>query len=186
MKNSSKSKKAATDNEEYEEEVEERDEEVGEDEEEEQEEEEQEEETEDEGEEEEEASDFRSRAKRSMSKKGGKTVKEEKKAGKKAEKVTKMKKAKDANTSSGVSRAEWETPWRPSSVLATAFQMAQKGTTIKDLNVLAKKNNVEPSYVLGAMKREKTRNWTWTVKASDKTLKIINASSSKVKAKKAA
>jgi hypothetical protein len=161
-----KKSKAATEDEDYEDPVEEGGE----------------EETEEESGTEEDEDDFRARAKKNLKKAGsGKSVKTVgTKAGKPStkgdKKVKTAKKSHGANTSNGVSRKEWNTPWRPSSVLAQAFEMVDgKNIPIKELTAFAKKNNVEPDYVIGAMKRKKTRNWKWETKVSETHIKVFNA-----------
>jgi len=134
----------------------------------------------DEPEEEEEEDDFKARAKKSAKKVKGKKADEEEEEDEKPAKkgkVTKMKKA--AKKSTG--RAEWDTPWRPASALAEAFKMAQKGTTIKELTVLAKKADAQPSYVIGALKREDFRGWTWKTKGDGKSFKVFNVVQGKAK-----
>lgn len=125
----------------------------------------------------EEEDDFRKRAKKSVKAKAGKKKaaadeEEEEEPVKKGKKVVKMKKV--AKKSSGAGRADWDTPWRPTSVLAEAFKLAQKGTTVKDLNILAKKNDASPAYVLSALKREDYRGFTWKTKGDGKTFKVFN------------
>jgi len=124
-------------------------------------------------EEEEEKDDFRKRAKKSAQKKAkpADEEEEEEEPVKKGKKVVKMKKAKKSN---GGGRADWDTPWRPTSVLAEAFKLAQKGTTVKELNILAKKNDAQPAYVLSALKREDYRGFTWKTKGDGKTFKVFN------------
>lgn len=68
-----------------------------------------------------------------------------------------------------------KTPFRETSMLGRAWTMGIKGTTIKELTKLCKKEGSDIAWLLRKLRTNKRFDWTWRVFEENGKFKIYNA-----------
>jgi hypothetical protein len=102
-------------------------------------------------------------------KKGKKAKKVVEKKGKKGKKAS-AKPEKGSKKGGAFSKLPFK---QETSIIARAFQLAQKGSTIKDLTSFVKKEGGEPTRVLRILKGGSAYGKTWKVHENKGQLKIV-------------